>query len=249
MGLTQSGSGIGSLVLPYFYRVIIDTYGVMGALLVLSGFLANMCVFAALLREPPKEESEKEHNGDEIFKDDEDENKSCSCFRKQNSIMKCSLFKKPSFTLLVLSMVSNAMGYASNFTVLPAHTKALGYSKNQVTLIFSLTGAIEIIVRPLIGIFVDKKVVSTESVLLFSYFASGVCALVIPFLPYLPALAVYSGSIGIFPGLYTMLMPVLLIDRVGLEQLSPAIGLAVFCLAFGAVISQPISGKISSNSY
>lgn len=49
-GVGLSGSGIGTFVLAPAVQLLIDLYSWRGALLVLSAFVANLCVCGALLR-------------------------------------------------------------------------------------------------------------------------------------------------------------------------------------------------------
>lgn len=49
-GVAMSGSGIGTFVLAPVVQMLIQLYSWRGALLVLSGFVANLCVCGALLR-------------------------------------------------------------------------------------------------------------------------------------------------------------------------------------------------------
>lgn len=49
-GIAMSGSGIGTFVLAPVVQLLIELYSWRGALLVLSAFVANLCVCGALLR-------------------------------------------------------------------------------------------------------------------------------------------------------------------------------------------------------
>lgn len=50
VGITVSGGCLGSLILPPIYRVLLDTYGLRGALLLAAGILSHSLVMACLLR-------------------------------------------------------------------------------------------------------------------------------------------------------------------------------------------------------
>lgn len=49
-GIAMSGSGIGTFVLAPVVQLLIELYSWRGALLVLSAFVANLCVCGVLLR-------------------------------------------------------------------------------------------------------------------------------------------------------------------------------------------------------
>nr|XP_046232603.1 monocarboxylate transporter 12-B [Scatophagus argus]XP_046232604.1 monocarboxylate transporter 12-B [Scatophagus argus] len=64
-GLAMSGSGIGTFVLAPAVQLLIELYSWRGALLVLSAFVANLCVCGALLRPITLREHEEETKGEE----------------------------------------------------------------------------------------------------------------------------------------------------------------------------------------
>ncbi|XP_047233571.1 monocarboxylate transporter 12-B-like [Girardinichthys multiradiatus] len=70
-GIAMSGSGIGTFVLAPVVQVLIDLYSWRGALLVLSAFVANLCVCGALLRPITLQKEEGSETGDVSVKDAE----------------------------------------------------------------------------------------------------------------------------------------------------------------------------------
>ncbi|XP_040922524.1 monocarboxylate transporter 12-B isoform X3 [Toxotes jaculatrix] len=63
-GIAMSGSGIGTFVLAPAVQLLIELYSWRGAMLVLSAFVANLCVCGALLRPIPLREDEEEAEGE-----------------------------------------------------------------------------------------------------------------------------------------------------------------------------------------
>lgn len=59
-GVAMSGSGIGTFVLAPLVQQLIESYTWRGALLILSAFVANLCVCGALLRPIAVQEEEEE---------------------------------------------------------------------------------------------------------------------------------------------------------------------------------------------
>ncbi|XP_039992046.1 monocarboxylate transporter 12-B-like [Xiphias gladius] len=64
-GIAMSGSGIGTFVLAPALQLLIELYSWRGALLILSAFVANLCVCGALLRPIAQREDEAEAEGEE----------------------------------------------------------------------------------------------------------------------------------------------------------------------------------------
>lgn len=65
-GIALSGSGIGTFVLAPAVQLLIEMYSWRGALLVLSAFVANLCVCGALLRPITLQEVEEEAEGEKV---------------------------------------------------------------------------------------------------------------------------------------------------------------------------------------
>ncbi|XP_072228974.1 monocarboxylate transporter 12-B-like [Leuresthes tenuis] len=64
-GIAMSGSGIGTFVLAPAVQLLIELYSWRGALLVLSAFVANLCVCGALLQPITVQQEETEDMGEE----------------------------------------------------------------------------------------------------------------------------------------------------------------------------------------
>ncbi|KAM3860040.1 monocarboxylate transporter 12-B-like [Diretmus argenteus] len=64
-GIAMSGSGIGTFVLAPAVQLLIELYSWRGALLILSGFVANLCVCGALLRPITLQEADEEEEEEE----------------------------------------------------------------------------------------------------------------------------------------------------------------------------------------
>ncbi|XP_031171768.1 monocarboxylate transporter 12-B-like [Sander lucioperca] len=70
-GIAMSGSGIGTLILAPAVQLLIEYYSWRGALLILGGFVSNLCVCGALMRplEPRRSEGIWENNMANLEKD------------------------------------------------------------------------------------------------------------------------------------------------------------------------------------
>ncbi|XP_034050627.1 monocarboxylate transporter 12-B-like [Thalassophryne amazonica] len=62
-GIAMSGSGIGTFVLAPVVQLLIEFYSWRGALLILSAFVANLCVCGALLRPATQQENQEAPEG------------------------------------------------------------------------------------------------------------------------------------------------------------------------------------------
>ncbi|XP_060067081.1 monocarboxylate transporter 12-like [Ylistrum balloti] len=249
-GIVISGSGLGSFIFPYFYRFIIDQFGLQGALLIISGVSLNVCVGGAFLRQPHQLIKIK-HSTDKLNKETtdlncQDNNKSIEKPLKPKSkfLIDFTLFKIPRFSVYVAAFTVNIIGYAGNFSAFPAHVKSLGFGEQKVAIALSMIGATEMFARIFFGWFADKKIFEKRTIVIFSAAVSGVSAILIPFMRNFPAMVIYGCIVGIFPGAFWSLMAVMMLECVELERLTSAMGVLCMFMSFGIVISQPLMGWI-----
>lgn len=94
-GIGLSGGGIGTFVLAPLVQLLIDLYSWRGALLVLSAFVANLCVCGALLRPITVLDFKEEEETDEE--------------KTSGKIGKCAIVgtARPSFKALFIDNMEN----------------------------------------------------------------------------------------------------------------------------------------------
>lgn len=263
---------MGGFVLPYLYRALIDEFMLPGALMIVGSLFLNICISALLLRQPMQLVKKKIHEQRqfELSKlQSQDRTQADRLLTKENSKTKIqpveqkstcflsdlcnvfdfSLFRHGSYMAYVISVTIHMAGFTANLTVLPAHIRSLGYSKQQMTIAVSIVGAAEIVSRIFFGWFADRKIFQVKHILLFTMIVSGITAELIPLFKSFEALAVYAVIVGIFPGAFWSLMSVLVVECLGLKRLPKAFGLMSMFLAFGVAFSQPAAGKAIIKEY
>ena len=162
--------------------------------------------------------------------------------RKWIPDLKCSLFRNPLFLAIAIASALGANGFINNLILIPSHTKDLGYDKTEVSLTLSVMGGCEMFARIVLGWFADRNFVKRRYIFIFSMFISSAFCFIVPHVKQLWFIIVYSAIIGIFPGSFWGLMPVFIIDAVGMGNFAPAFGLVIMCMASGALFCQPIVG-------
>lgn len=231
----------------YFFRFLIDKYGLSEAFWVIGAILSNICVGSCVFLQP---KSLIYHQ--ELIESNTSRIRGCNLVKKRcgTSTLKFSLFKNKRFTLLVIALALCTIGHVNNLTLIPAHIKALGYSNTYVSLGVSITGGAELIGRIFIGWFADLNIIQKIHILVGCTFVGGAFALILPFFDSFSFILVYAGVAGVFPASFHVLLSVLAIERVGLEDFPTAFGFIYFFRAFASIISLPISGMYNlSPSY
>lgn len=250
------GTGIGSVVFPFIYHSLIHCYGLQGAVLVISALSLNICVCAALIRQPQElqkgkiplsKQTSTETNSYELENDIIKPRRSCcecSTRRPIREIFHFSLIRKPSFFIYALALMCSIYAYFSIFTMIPGHARVQGMSSARVAVLLSVNGGVMIFARPVVGLLADSKIIQKRNIIGTFLILGGVSSILLPwFTGYYPLL-VYSITQGLFPGSFFMFIPLLLLEIVPLENLPQAQGLLNLCLSLPVGISQPLPGWI-----
>ncbi|KAI1886888.1 hypothetical protein AGOR_G00200420 [Albula goreensis] len=253
-GIAMSGSGIGTFVLAPVVQLLIDYYSWRGALLILGGLVANLCVCGALLR-PISNKDEEESGpikvGSEKPPDtsvppgslvsSKDREHSCFCFQ---SLQEYSFLLMPDFMVLAASFLFLANGCSVPFVYLVPYALSMGVSHQQAAFLMSILGVIDIVGNITFGWLTDRRCLKKYRNVCYMVAVGmeGLCCLFIPILRSFPLLVPFSVLYGYFDGAYVALIPVVTSDVVGNTYLSSALGVVYFLHAIPYLISPPIGG-------
>ena len=149
-GIAMSGVGIGQLILSPILRLLLDTYGLKGALLIMAGISLHVCVAAALMRPTSAYRRKAKKEPSIIYKkynvgkhNDGSELKIVSKRKKPSMLNVCkticgiyaslewSLLKKVPYLLHGIAMFLYFAGFPTYFLMTPSHAEEIGHSKQQ----------------------------------------------------------------------------------------------------------------------
>uniref|UniRef100_A0A3B4UN15 Solute carrier family 16 member 12b n=1 Tax=Seriola dumerili TaxID=41447 RepID=A0A3B4UN15_SERDU len=231
-GIAMSGSGIGTFVLAPAVQLLIELYSWRGALLVLSAFVANLCVCGALLRPITVQEDEEGVKRRRCFS---------SCFLSSKEYRFLLL---PDFLGLAVSFLFLACGCSLPFVYLVPYALSAGVSHQHAAFLMSILGVIDIVGNITFGWLTDRRCVKPYRLVCYivSVGMEGICCLFTPLLRSFPLLVPFAVLYGYFDGAYVALIPVVTSDVVGAPYLSSALGVVYFLHAIPYLISPPIGG-------
>ncbi|XP_056627120.1 monocarboxylate transporter 12-B [Triplophysa dalaica] len=259
-GIAMSGSGIGTFVLAPLVQLLIEQYSWRGALLILGGFVSNLCVCGALLRPivlkeeeacPLPVDSESGYNV-KLFARNGVHTKKTTCVKLQvngkqsclQSMQEYSFLLMPDFLVLAGSFLLLASGCSLPFVYLVPYALDVGLSHQHAAFLMSILGVIDIIGNITFGWFTDRRCMKKYRNIcyLFAVGMEGLCCLFIPLLQTFALLVPFSVLYGYFDGAYVALIPVVTSDIVGTSYLSSALGVVYFLHAVPYLVSPPIGG-------
>ncbi|XP_055747688.1 monocarboxylate transporter 12-B-like isoform X1 [Salvelinus fontinalis] len=260
-GIAMSGSGIGTFILAPVVQMLIEHYSWRGALLILGGVVANLCVCGALLRPITLKEEEEAHGP--VALDTEcgygvkapvvsmleeslainNNNNSHRCFCFQSMQEYCFLLM-PDFLMLAVSFLFLASGCSLPFVYLVPYALDVGVSHHQAAFLMSILGVIDIVGNITFGWLVDRRCLKKyrNVCYMIAVGMEGLCCLFIPLLRTFALLVPFSVFYGYFDGAYVALIPVVTSDIVGTHNLSSALGIVYFLHAIPYLLSPPIGG-------
>ena len=231
-GIVSAASGIGSVIYPYIYRALILEYEFRGALLLLGGILFNCCVAGSLCRQPIQILSGKVNASDSFLK-----------FVRKVFTFRWSLFKNISFCCLDIGFAFTFLAFISVLYMLPAHLVHLGYTKYDAALCMLILGIAEPFPRLFIGWFTDLKLVTPSIVYSGCMAIGGVTVICLSLTSSYIAICVCAALVGAFPGMLFTLMPVIVVEKVGLQFMPAAMGLVSLSWSILFLVGQPMLGK------
>ncbi|XP_066211904.1 monocarboxylate transporter 12 isoform X2 [Saccopteryx leptura] len=255
-GIAMSGSGIGTFILAPVVQLLIEQFSWRGALLILGGFVLNLCVCGALMRPITLKEDHTIPEQNHVCRTQkQDFNKRvspCSRLTKEwvQTCLCCSLQQEYSFLLmsdfivLAISVLFMAYGCSPLFVYLVPYALSVGVSHQQAAFLMSTLGVIDIIGNITFGWLTDRRFLKNYQYVcyLFAVGLDGLCYLCLPVLQSLPLLVPFSCTFGYFDGAYVTLIPVVTAEIVGTTSLSSALGVVYFLHAVPYLVSPPIAG-------
>ncbi|XP_048464967.1 monocarboxylate transporter 12 isoform X1 [Rhincodon typus] len=269
-GLAMSGSGIGTFVLAPVVQLLIEQYSWRGALLILGGLVANICVCGALLRPLTLAEdlfsstmsniaSEKASVESSLKAQCDDPQlpspSAESNFNRKESVRRqlcscCPSYKEyaflltPDFLVFAASLLFLAYGCSTPFVHLVPYAVSTGVSQQQAAFLMSILGIINIIGTVSFGWIMDRRFLKKyrKYCYILTVGLDGVCSLFIPVLRSFPLLVPYAVFYGYFDGAYVALIPVVTSDIAGNGFLPSALGIVYFIHGIPYLIGPPIAG-------
>lgn len=179
-GIAMSGSGIGTFILAPVVQLLIEHYSWRGALLILGGFVSNLCVCGALLRPIIL----KEEEACPLPVDSEcgysvkpptlnaGPTRSAASDAKQRcfqSMQEYHFLLMPDFLVLAGSFLLLASGCSLPFVYLVPYALDVGVGHQHAAFLMSILGVIDIVGNITFGWLTDRRYVVLCRLLVLHY--------------------------------------------------------------------------------
>ena len=271
-GFTACGTGVGSLLLPPIIKALDDAYGWRGTILLIAGIQAQCIFFCALYRpiqtdsgtldKGKKQASHREIKAsftkveEQPFAGPERdgvEKPSPKVVTTEvvielesepsNIILKTlSLFKRVYFVCICLHSLFYQFNYGVVHTHFGSYVLSIGYTVNDVVLLYMIMGITIIVARLIIGILAEVIHVNHCLVVTIAALLNGIFTICLPFTNELGVMFAYGALLNILLTPFCNLELPMITEAVLPSEVPSAFGVMSFFRMPGNVFGAPLAG-------
>lgn len=253
----MAGSPVFLSTLAPLNQFLFDHFGWRGSFLILGGVLFNCCVAGSLMRpikikiKPPVSQITDDNDTGELDVNPQtagqDNSKQSGCAAKFNQFIDVSLFKHRGFLIYLVGNVLMFFGFFAPVVFLAPYAKHQGIDEYSAAFLLSIFALVDMFARPGTGLVANTRWIRPKIQYFFSFAViyNGLCHLMCPLLPGYIGLVVYAVFFGLAFGMVCALLFEVLMDLVGAQRFSSAVGLATIIECGPVLLGPPLSGKCS----
>uniref|UniRef100_A0A671V826 Monocarboxylate transporter 1 n=1 Tax=Sparus aurata TaxID=8175 RepID=A0A671V826_SPAAU len=233
-GIAMAGSPVFLSTLAPLNSWLYDEFGWRGSFLILGGLLLNCCVAGSLMRpigpkpQPPKPDSEKK-----------------TVMQTINSFIDLTLFKHRGFLLYLGGNVFMFFGLFAPLVFLSNFAKSKDISKEKAAFLLSVLAFVDMFARPSMGMLANTKWVRPRIQYFFAaaVLYNGVCHVLAPLSVDYTGFVIYAMFFGFAFGWLSAVLFETLMDLVGAQRFSSAVGLVTIVECGPVLLGPPLTGS------
>jgi MCP family monocarboxylic acid transporter-like MFS transporter 12 len=239
-GVILAGCGMAMFAFPPLTQLLIETYGLHGAFLMLGAITFQASVFGALMRPHPLEIKQKPPQTKDAM--------TVRYFLKSSNFCGgCSkhliVFRNFPLLSFLLSSLAWSMSMALVYLYLPDFFILHGSTAGEASLLISLTGIGSVTSRVMIGLAGNDANVDGKVLYMGSFGVLGILTISFPFYgTTFGGKVAYCLLLGLFSGGPMSQLTPITVELVGMSLFPTALGLVVFTIGVGYVIGPPLAG-------
>ncbi|KAG9277036.1 monocarboxylate transporter 1-like [Astyanax mexicanus] len=264
-GIAMAGTPVFLASLAPINSWFYDQFGLRGSFLILGGILLNCCVAGSLMRpigpkpqpavEEPEASAEKKTvveviNSfiDPAVKGSDKKTEGAekkTVLEMVNSFIDLSLFKHRGFLLYLLGNIIMFFGLFSPLVFLSNYAKSTHIPKEKAAFLLSVLAFVDMVARPSMGTVANTKWVRPRVQYFFaaSVLFNGVCHLLAPLSEDYLGFVIYAVFFGFAFGWLSSVLFETLMDLVGTERFSSAVGLVTIVECGPVLLGPPLLGE------
>ncbi|KAL2090816.1 hypothetical protein ACEWY4_013079 [Coilia grayii] len=240
-GIAMAGSPVFLSTLAPLNSWFFDQFGWRGSFLILGGMLLNCCVAGSLMRPigPKPQPAAKTSNGGTP------ENR--TLLDKINGFIDLTLFKHRGFLLYLTGNVIMFFGLFSPLVFLSNYAKSIHIPKEKAAFLLSILAFVDMVARPSMGMVANTKWVRPRVQYFFaaSILLNGICHVLAPQSVDYTGFIIYAIFFGFAFGWLSSVLFETLMDLVGAQRFSSAVGLVTIIECGPVLLGPPLLGKLN----
>lgn len=241
-GLAMAGSPVFLSTLAPLNQYLFNQFGWRGSFLILGGLLLNCCVAGSLMRPlgPPPSKVKKE----EVAAITSTEKR--TAWQVINKYLDLSLFKHRGFLIYLSGNVIMFLGFFAPIVFLVAYAKDMDVDEYSAAFLLSILAFVDMVARPSMGLLANSRWIRPRIQYFFSFAVlyNGVCHMLCPLAEDYTGLVIYSIFFGFAFGMVSSVLFETLMDLVGAQRFSSAVGLTTIVECCPVLIGPPLAGKL-----
>ncbi|XP_078352435.1 monocarboxylate transporter 10-like [Oculina patagonica] len=269
VGVVSVGGSVGVLVMGPFLQLWLDTVGWRATYRITSALLCLVSVCGASYGEPVEEEDSKTtrvgllqpessespstaaaSSNIEVVKsvnNNDLKTESFSNWKKKNTgkLMDFSVFKVPSFTIVVISLTLMCLGHYTPQLHLVKHCLEIGISADSASKLFIFLGLASSVSRVMTGRLCDIPWVNAIFVYQFGDLLVAFMTIALPLLKDYTGILAFAVVYGVGDGIFITTMNSLLMFTVDEKRRAAALGLGSCLLSLGIAGGPPLAGFLA----
>ncbi|XP_029911938.1 monocarboxylate transporter 1-like [Myripristis murdjan] len=248
-GIAMAGSPVFLSTLAPLNSWLFDQFGWRGSFLILGGLLLNCCVAGSLMRpigpkpQPAKPNPElidgKAADGVGQLQPKK------TVLQTINSFIDLTLFKHRGFLLYLMGNVVMFFGLFAPLVFLSNYAKSKGISKDKAAFLLSVLAFVDMFARPSMGLLANTKWVRPRVQYFFAaaVLYNGVCHVLAPLSEDYTGFVIYAIFFGFAFGWLSAVLFETLMDLVGAQRFSSAVGLVTIVECAPVLLGPPLTGS------
>ncbi|XP_037671149.1 monocarboxylate transporter 1-like [Choloepus didactylus] len=265
-GLAMAGSPVLLTILAPLNQALLDVFGWRGSFLILGGILLNSCVAGALMRpigpKPTKAGKDRSKGSPQEarkcdarkdagdinaeFNDGNPSKQKQSVFQAVNKFLDFSLFTHRGFVVYLSGAVLLHFGLFAPVVFLGNYARSHHFPGEKSALLLSILSFVDMIGRPSMGLIANTKWIRPRVQYYFavSVIINGLCHMLLPLATSYAGFCVYAGFLGFSFGWLTSVLFESLMDLVGPQRFSSALGLVTIMECCPILLGPPLLGHL-----
>ncbi|XP_076967360.1 monocarboxylate transporter 2 [Tamandua tetradactyla] len=248
-GLAMAGSPVFLSTLAPFNQFLFNNFGWKGSFLILGGILLNACVAGALMRPVGPQSPSKSKTKTDIQSEEpnmKNGHEKMSRWESINKYLDFSLFKHRGFLIYLSGNMIMFLGFFAPIIFLAPYAKDKGIDEYSAALLLSVMAFVDMFARPSVGFIANSRLIRPRIQYFFSFaiMFNGVCHLLCPLAENYASLVVYAVFFGLGFGSVSSVLFETLMDLVGAQRFSSAVGLVTIMECCPVLLGPPIAGKL-----